>query len=50
MIDPPVTPEERLADAMSAFATLCERAIEHLDRLTYDLSWMVSDPDRTLSR
>lgn len=33
VIDPPVTPEERLADAMAAFGLLCDRAIEYLDML-----------------
>lgn len=33
VIDPPVTPDERLADAMAAFGLLCDRAIEYLDML-----------------
>lgn len=33
VIDPPVSPEERLADAMAAFGLLCDRAIEYLDLL-----------------
>jgi hypothetical protein len=36
VIDPPVTPEERLADAMSAFGLLCDRAIEYLDLLGWE--------------
>lgn len=37
MIDPPVTPDERLADAMAAFGLVCDLAIEILDQLRYDL-------------
>jgi hypothetical protein len=33
MIDPPVTPEERIADALAAFELICDRAIEHLELL-----------------
>lgn len=33
VIDPPVTPEEALADALAAFGLLCDRAIEYLDML-----------------
>ena len=31
VIDPPVTQDERLADAIAAFGLLCDRAIEYLD-------------------
>jgi hypothetical protein len=40
VIDPPVTPEERLADAMSAFGLLCDRAVEYLDLLRWDAGAM----------
>jgi hypothetical protein len=33
VIDPPVTQDEALADAMAAFGLLCDRAIEYLDML-----------------
>lgn len=33
MIDPPLTPDERLADAMAAFGLLCDRTIEYLELL-----------------
>jgi hypothetical protein len=36
VIDPPVTPEERLADAISAFGLLCDRTIEYLDLLGWE--------------
>jgi hypothetical protein len=36
VIDPPLTPEERLADALSAFGLLCDRAIEYLDLFGWD--------------
>jgi hypothetical protein len=35
VIDPPVTADERLADAMAAFGLLCDRAIEYLDLLRW---------------
>jgi len=35
VIDPPVTPEERLADAIAAFELVCDRAIEYLDLLVW---------------
>ena len=35
MIDPPVTDEERLTDALAAFGLLCDRAIEYLDLFTW---------------
>ena len=35
MIDPPVTEDERLTDALSAFGLLCDRAIEYLDLFTW---------------
>ena len=35
VIDPPVTEEERLADALAAFGVLCDRAIEYLDLFTW---------------
>jgi hypothetical protein len=35
VIDPPVTPEERLADAIAAFELVCDRAIEYLDLLAW---------------
>jgi hypothetical protein len=31
MIDPPVTEEERLTDALASFGLLCDRAIEYLE-------------------
>jgi hypothetical protein len=34
--DPPVTPDERLADATAAFGLLCDRAIEYLDLLRWE--------------
>lgn len=36
VIDPPVTPEERLDDALAAFGLLCDRAIEYLDLLGWN--------------
>jgi hypothetical protein len=36
VIDPPVTEDERLTDALSAFGLLCDRAIEYLDLFTWD--------------
>ena len=35
VIDPPVTEEERLTDALAAFGLLCDRAIEYLDLFTW---------------
>jgi hypothetical protein len=35
VIDPPVTEEERLTDALAAFDLLCDRAIEYLDLFTW---------------
>ena len=35
MIDPPVTEDERLTDALAAFGLLCDRAIEYLDLFTW---------------
>ena len=35
MIDPPVTEEEHLSDALAAFSLLCDRAIEYLDLFTW---------------
>lgn len=35
MIDPPVTEDERLTDAVAAFGLLCDRAIEYLDLFTW---------------
>jgi hypothetical protein len=35
MIDPPVTEEEHLNDALAAFSLLCDRAIEYLDLFTW---------------
>ena len=31
VVDPPVTEDERLTDALAAFGLLCDRAIEYLD-------------------
>jgi hypothetical protein len=36
VIDPPVTEDERLTDALAAFGLLCDRAIEYLDLFTWD--------------
>lgn len=36
MIDPPVTEDERLTDALAAFGLLCDRAIEYLDLFMWD--------------
>jgi hypothetical protein len=36
VIDPPVTEDERLSDALAAFGLLCDRAIEYLDLFTWD--------------
>ena len=36
VIDPPVTQDERLADAIAAFGLLCDRAIEYLDLLGWE--------------
>jgi len=44
VIDPPVTPEERLADAMAAFGLLCDRAIEYLDMLGWQDTLNVESP------
>jgi hypothetical protein len=44
VIDPPVTPEERLADAMAAFGLLCDRAIEYLDMLGWQDTVNVESP------
>ena len=35
MIDPPVTDEERLTDALASFGLLCDRAVEYLDLFTW---------------
>jgi hypothetical protein len=35
VIDPPVTDEERLTDALASFGILCDRAIEYLDLFTW---------------
>lgn len=35
VIDPPVTEDERLTDALAAFDLLCDRAIEYLDLFTW---------------
>jgi hypothetical protein len=35
VIDPPVTEDERLTDALAAFGLLCDRAIEYLDLFTW---------------
>jgi hypothetical protein len=35
VIDPPVTSEERLADALAAFELVCDRALEYLDLLAW---------------
>jgi hypothetical protein len=35
MVDPPVTEEERLDDALAAFGLLCDRTIEYLDLFTW---------------
>lgn len=44
VIDPPVTPEEKLADAISAFGLLCDRAIEYLDLLGWENTLDVEPP------
>jgi hypothetical protein len=44
VIDPPVTPEERLADAMAAFGLLCERTVEYLDLLRWEEPFSVDVP------
>jgi hypothetical protein len=36
MIDPPVTDDERLTDALAAFGLLCDRAVEYLELFTWD--------------
>ena len=36
VIDPPVTEDERLTDALAAFGLLCDRAIEYLDLFMWD--------------
>jgi hypothetical protein len=36
VIDPPLTEDERLTDALAAFGLLCDRAIEYLDLFTWD--------------
>jgi hypothetical protein len=35
VIDPPLTEDERLDDALAAFGLLCDRAIEYLDLFTW---------------
>ena len=35
VIDPPVTEDQRLADALAAFGVLCDRTIEYLDLFTW---------------
>jgi len=35
VIDPPVTEDERLTDAVAAFELLCDRTIEYLDLFTW---------------
>ena len=35
VIDPPVTPDERLADAIAAFGLLCDRVVEYLELLRW---------------
>jgi len=35
VIDPPVTEDERLTDALAAFGLLCDRTIEYLDLFTW---------------
>jgi hypothetical protein len=35
VIDPPVTDEERLTDALASFGILCDRAIEYLELFTW---------------
>jgi hypothetical protein len=35
VIDPPVTEDERLTDAVAAFGLLCDRTIEYLDLFTW---------------
>jgi len=47
VIDPPVTPEERLADAISAFGLLCDRAIESLDLLGWENTLDAEPPTAT---
>jgi hypothetical protein len=47
VIDPPVTPEERLADAISAFGLLCDRAIEYLDLLGWENTLDAEPPTAT---
>ena len=36
VMDPPVTPEERLADAVAAFGVLCDRTSEYLDLFRWE--------------
>ena len=36
VMDPPVTPEERLADAVAAFGLLCDRTSEYLDLFRWE--------------
>jgi hypothetical protein len=44
VIDPPVTAEERLADAMAAFGLLCDRAVEYLELLRWEDALSVEAP------
>ena len=44
VIDPPVTADERLADAMAAFEVLCDRALEYLDLLAWDDQLNIGSP------
>ena len=44
VIDPPVTAEERLTDAMAAFGLLCDRAIEYLDLLGWQDTLNIDAP------
>lgn len=44
VIDPPVTADERLADAMAAFEVLCDRALEYLDLLAWDDQVNIGSP------
>lgn len=44
MIDPPVTADEKLADAIAAFGLLCDRAIEYLDLLRWTDTPSVESP------
>jgi hypothetical protein len=42
VIDPPVTADEKLDDAIAAFGLLCDRAIEYLDLLGWEAPPSVS--------